>query len=493
MRRHLLTSIAVLALAGCSSQPAATPAADQSKPADAVMPVTSTSQEAIAAFRKGEMLVTNSRNAEGAAALEEALKLDPNFALARAMHGVAVPGAAGAKELDDSVAMASKAPEAERKFVEGLAAQRRNDAAAAQAAFTRVTELAPGDWRGYYGLGLIAVSNQRYAEAVDALKKATALDPKAAAGAQNMLGYAALRQDDTDQAIAAFQEYTRTLPDEPNPQDSLGEALLAAGRFKDAEAAYQKALQLSPQFFNAHEGIAYTRFYQADWTGGRDAMQKATDTATRPSDKVNLQQEMAAAAVAQGRIPDAMKMLDASEKVTGAQPADLAFVPVNRAMTLVTAGRYKDAIAPANAAMKQADGGSLPPAVARAVRRQALVARIAAEAQLHNVAAAKMTSQALDDDAAAHGQDPLAQSAMHFGRAMLAVAQNDAPGAKAHFDQCSREDEYCKWQSVMVVEKAGDKTGAAATRDAILKTYKRDPVHLVVRSRLAPPRATSTR
>ena len=80
---------------------------------------------------------------------------------------------------------------------------------------------------------------------------------------------------DADGAIAAFQEYVRILPQEPNPQDSLGEALLAAGRFKEAEAAFQKALDLSPQFWPGHQGIAYARLYAGDWKGGREAFAQA--------------------------------------------------------------------------------------------------------------------------------------------------------------------------------------------------------------------------
>jgi Flp pilus assembly protein TadD len=83
-----------------------------------------------------------------------------------------------------------------------------------------------------------------------------------------MIGYAALRQRDPDNAIAAFNEYVRILPQEPNAQDSLGEALLGAGKFTEAETAFRKALELSPQFWNAHEGIAFAKFYAGDWAGG---------------------------------------------------------------------------------------------------------------------------------------------------------------------------------------------------------------------------------
>jgi hypothetical protein len=79
---------------------------------------------------------------------------------------------------------------------------------------------------------------------------------------------------------------------------------------------------------------------------------------------------------------------------------------------------------------------------------------------------------------------------MHYGRGQLAMAKADVAGARAHFDQCSREDEMCKWQGVAAAEKAGDTAGAAAAREQLLKIYGRDPVHLIVRSRLASPRTT---
>jgi hypothetical protein len=37
----------------------------------------------------------------------------------------------------------------------------------------------------------------------------------------------------------------------------------------------------------------------------------------------------------------------------------------------------------------------------------------------------------------------------------------------------------------MAAEKAGDAAGAARARDALLKLYRRDPLHLVNYSRLA--------
>ena len=484
-----LTVVAVAVMIGCSSQPASTPASEQPNAASATIPATSKSPEAVAHFQNGEMLLDNLRTAEAAEAFSQALKLDPDFILARAYHGQATPGPDGLKEIESAREAAGSLPEAERTLIEGIAANRRGDFANARTSYTRLTELAPGDWRGHYLLGQRLLADQKYADAVQALKKATELNPKAG-GAQNMLGYAALRQGDTDGAIAAFTEYVRILPQEPNPQDSLGEALLAAGRFKEAEAAFQKALELSPQFWNAHEGIAYARFYSGDWNGGRDALAKAKAGATSRVDKISVDNEMAAAALAQRNTAEALRLLDAAAKTDSAQPAELAFLPVRRAMTLVIAGRARDALAPIDAALKTADGGTLPAGFSRNLRREALRVRIAAEAQMADAAAAEKTSAALDQEAASRADDAVAQSAMHYGRGLLAMARADVAGARAHFDQCSKEDEICKWQSVVAAEKAGDAAGTAAARDQLMKIYGRDPVHLIVRSRLAPPRTS---
>jgi len=191
-------------------------------------------------------------------------------------------------------------------------------------------------------------------------------------------------------------------------------------------------------------------------------------------------------AVAQRNTAQALKMIDAIEKTVGPQPSDVAFEPLRRGLVLLDAGRAKEALVPIATALTAADGGKLPVGLSRNLRREALRARVAAEAQTSDTAAAQKTSATLDADAAARADDPQAQTAMHFGRAMLAVAQRDAKAAQAQFDQCSREDQVCLWQAVVSAEKAGDKSAAGTTRDTLLKVYGRDPGHLIIRSRLVP-------
>jgi tetratricopeptide (TPR) repeat protein len=471
--------------AACSSS-TPPPPEPQKVAAAAMISTTSKSPAAVAQFEKGRDLFDNLRVDEAEVAFAEALKLDPDFQLAHVYHGQTLPGPDGVKEIDAALAASGSLPPAERALIEGNAANRHGEPGKAEAAFTKVTELAPGDWHGHFALGQQLLNNLKFDASVQALKKATSLNPNAG-GAQNMLGYAALRQGDADAAVAAFQDYVRILPQEPNPQDSLGEALLAAGRFKDAEAAFRKALDLSPQFWNGHEGIAFARFYAGDWKGGRDALMAAKAAATRVSDKIAMDDELSAAAVAQRDTKTALSILDGIEKTDGADPSDLAFVPLRRAFVLTMAGRHRDALAPAAAAIEKADAGILTAGPARTQRRQALVARITAESALKDVAAATKTSAALDEAAAAAPDSPAAQSAMHYGRGSLAAAGGDVAAARAHFAQCSPLDEFCKWQDVVVAGKGADKAAATAARDQLLKLYLRDPLHLVIWSTMTKP------
>jgi tetratricopeptide (TPR) repeat protein len=447
--------------------------------------MTSTSPEAVTHLQKGQALIDNLRQVEAAEELTAALKLDPGFALARTELGVVTPGPDGLKEMEAAAAGAKGLPEPERLMIEGALAVRRGDATAGIEAFRRMTELVPSYARGHYVLAATLAGQGRNDEAITSVRKAIELDPNNG-GAQNMLGYAALREGNTDEAIAAFNEYVRILPQEPNAQDSLGEALLAAGRFKEAEAAFQKALDLSPQFWSAHEGIAFTRVYAGDWSGGRDALLKGKASATRLRDKIQIDLEMSAVALAQRKTAEALQLLEAAAKTPGAQPFEVAFIPVLRAHTLVIGGRAREALAPIAETLTLASSGNFPPGLSRNLRRQALRARVLADAQLADTASAQKTSAALDQEAATNTGDANALSDMHFGRGMLAMTSGDVAAARTHFDQCLTEDEMCKWQGLLATEKSGDTARTSAAREAILKLYRRDTLHLIFRSRMTP-------
>jgi hypothetical protein len=67
----------------------------------------------------------------------------------------------------------------------------------------------------------------------------------------NAAGYQLLNQGRKEDAITAFLIVADRYPEMWEPWDSLAEGYMGAGKYKEAIAAYQKALQISPNNFNA--------------------------------------------------------------------------------------------------------------------------------------------------------------------------------------------------------------------------------------------------
>ncbi len=75
----------------------------------------------------------------------------------------------------------------------------------------------------------------------------------------NATGYALMRTQQTEQALAVFELNTRVFPEAYNTWDSLGEAFMNLGRNEDAIRAYQRSLELNPENTNAATMISRIR------------------------------------------------------------------------------------------------------------------------------------------------------------------------------------------------------------------------------------------
>ena len=129
---------------------------------------------------------------------------------------------------------------------------------------------------------------------------------------------------------------------------------MAAGKFQEADAAFNRALMLSPQFWNAYEGLAYTKIYAGDSAGGRKAFDQAKMGAPTSLNKLAVSVELTAAAAAQGRTAEALQLLDAARQTADAAPSDLALLAVRRAQVLIIADQPGEAIAALMPAMSAA-------------------------------------------------------------------------------------------------------------------------------------------
>jgi tetratricopeptide (TPR) repeat protein len=480
---RLLASFAVFALVACSTAHAPAHVA-----APREIPITSKSPEAIEYFKKARDLADNIRYPEATAEYNRALAVDPDFVLALAQRGTITPGPRGLNDLEQANAKAaaarSKTPplsKAEALFVEASLASRRGELAKSEALFKQLTEAAPGDWRAFMAYAQTLQAENKFSENIDALNKAIALNPNVGP-LYNQLGYAHLVQGETGPAVDALKRYASMSPTEPNPHDSLAEALMAAGDLVQAEAEFKRAFELSPKFDIALQGVAYTKFYRGDWAGGKEALAEGRKAASRPADRAQADILGAYALAAEGKAADGVKQINTLMTSPDASVVDMAFVPVYRAMTALEASRTKDVFTEADKAFTSGSSGKLPPGESANLRRWALTIRAAAEGLTHDVAGAEKTAAALQQEASARTDDPAAQSSVHFAQGMLAVAKKDMKDARSHFDQCVTADAYCHWQSFVASRKAGDKAGADASRARLTKMYLRDPIYLYARS-----------
>jgi tetratricopeptide (TPR) repeat protein len=482
MKRLLVSFGVACSLSACSASVPDKP--DQQKPA-AELAITSKSPEAIDHFRKGRDFADNVRQAEAQSEFDQALKLDPDFALALAYRGSMIPGPEGLKDIEQASAKAGSASKGEQLFINGTLAGRRGEFAKSEDLWKQATETVPGDWRVHMSRGFQLGFSEKYDAQIDEMKKAVDLNPNAGP-AYNQLGYAYLAQGNPAAAVEPLKKYASLAPNEPNPQDSLGEALLANGQFAEAEAAFRKAISLSPAFSVSWEGVAYSKMFGRDWAGGKEAVAKAKEAATRPADRITAERLGAFGTLAEGKSADGLKQLDALAKSPDASALDVAFTSVNRGIVLVEGARYREALSEAAKAIESADGGKLPVGGAANVRRFALAVSAAAHGRMGNAAGAQQTVEALQKESTAHSDDPLVASTLHFAQGMLAVARKDMKSARAHFDMCSPQDTYCHWQSLEVSRKAGNKVDADASLTRLTRIYIRDPIYLYARSTVTP-------
>jgi tetratricopeptide (TPR) repeat protein len=479
-----------MVLVACNTANAPAPA-EQTETLKEV-PITSQSAQAIEHFRRGRDLSDNLRQVEAAREFDQAVKLDPDFALALASRGANTPGADGLKDIEAAKAKSSSISKQEQLLIDAMLANRRGEVTKSAEAWAQLAEAVPGDWRVHAGRGSALFAAQKYPESIDSLNKAVEINP-GAGPAYNMIGYAHLAQGQTGPAIDALSKYAAANPDEPNPHDSLGEALMAAGRFPEAEAAFRKAAGMATGFPIALEGVAYTKFFAGDWAAGRQALAEARKAASSASERTAADVLGAVATLAEGRMAPGLKQLDTMAASPDATPTDAAFVPVYRGMAFIEAARYRDASAEGMKAVERADAGNLPPIGTTNLRRLGLTIHVAAAGLSGDAAAAQKDVAAIQRAASERPDNPQLQSAVHFAQGMEAAAQKDLKTARMHFERCSDSDTYCHWQAMAVSVKGNDRAGADAARARIVRLYARTPIYLYARSVVnrTPPRQSN--
>lgn len=431
----------------------------------AMIPVTSKSPEAIAAFEEGRELAYNFRMSEALVRFDKALTLDPDFLLAQVYRGYALPGTAGVAPMGKAVSAAAGLPEAERLHMEAMFATRRGDDKKADELDKKVAELASGDWRAHMRVGLRAFTADDMPRATAAFDAAVALNPKIGA-LHNLLGYSYFAQGKKDEAIESFKKYVELAPDEPNPHDSLADALIGANRLAEAEAEYGKAAA-TVDFAIAWQGVAAARALQGNWAGAREALTKGIESGPRAYDKNELRHQLAWLMVAEGKLDEGLEAF--AKMAVEVKDDDIWFsaATFDRAFLLFDAGRIDDADKVVGDALGTIE--AMPAGLSKDnATRSALVLQIGIAAKRGKTADVDKHLDALDA-ALTNVTNANAQSRAAFARG-LALMDTDALSAAEIFKTCIAEASVCKWYEVLALDKGGHTAAAAAKRQEIRDT-----------------------
>lgn len=237
---------------------------------------------------EGNEHIRAGRYDEGISFYNEAIRLDPDFALAYNNKGLVLVDfqryTEALQAFDEAIRSEPESPDA--YFNKGNVLDDLGRYAEALSAFEQAVRLDPTDARAYFNKGNMLKNLQRYEQALVAYNQAIRLDPSLAkayiskgfvldelrrhtealacfeqairldptdAMAYNNKGFTLLNLKRHTEALACFEQAVRLDPDYTFAYNNKGTALLNLRRYNEALAAYEQAIRLDPTFIMAYE------------------------------------------------------------------------------------------------------------------------------------------------------------------------------------------------------------------------------------------------
>jgi eukaryotic-like serine/threonine-protein kinase len=241
------------------------PASDVPQKAPEIEQASTSNVEAYRHYQQGVDYGRRFLTTDSVRELEEAVRLDPQFALAYLrladqynLQGDVRRSNEVAVKVDQ---LQSRLPRYEQLSLQVLKAARSRDQEAEVAARQALISEFPrnGFDRGILGASLSDLG--KWDQALEMYRQGLALDPKDE-DLLNLESYELGNWGDFNGALTASDAYMAIRPGEPNPLDSRGDILFMAGRDDDAVASYRKVLALKPDFGDYEEyfklAVVYT-------------------------------------------------------------------------------------------------------------------------------------------------------------------------------------------------------------------------------------------
>ncbi len=452
----------ICALAACGKGPA-------DEHSTAKVPITTTSEEARAAYLHGRDLFEALRFTDAHQHFVSATELDPNFALAWMAAANTSPTTheffAALRHATESAAGAS---DGEQMMIGALDAGVNADPETQRSLLQSLVAAYPGDERAHNALGIFLLGQQDYEAAAAEYRKAIAINPEFPQP-YNQLGYALRNMGDFDAAEKAFKRYVELIPDQPNPYDSYAELLMKMGRYEESILSYEKALAVEPTFIASYIGIAHDLLFMNRPEDARDALSRIEGVARTSGEVRQMHTWRAATYLHQddfgGALAEAQKRFDIAA-ATDDRPAmsgDLNLI----GRILLRAARPEEAAAKYDEAVAMMEISDTTDDVKEAVRRNHLFDAARVALRQGELAAATDLAAAYDEAVAMHNvRGEIQQS--HQLQGMLALAGGDPKAALFDLANANQQNPEVLMLNAVAFSAAGDDEAArAACRQVI--------------------------
>jgi len=247
---------------------------------------TTTSMSAYNEFLEGRDQYERYYYEDARQSLENAINMDPNFAVAylwlAQTHGKLGDAKARAEAQQKAKILAENANEKDRLYINALHAQNiEKDEEKRIRILKEIARKYPKEKRAHYNLGIHHWNKKEFPEAVDEYSKALALDPNYGS-ALNGLGYTYADMGNYEKAIEYFDKYAAVTPGDANPLDSLAEIYFQIGRLDDSRKKYRQAIDVQSDYFEAYWRIAYVYALAEDYQGALEWIKNLIDEAPAP-------------------------------------------------------------------------------------------------------------------------------------------------------------------------------------------------------------------
>lgn len=317
-----------------------------------------------------------------------------------------------------------------------------------------------------FGHYLLATATLPAPEARQIADKAVELAKNASEGERLYIEAVLLaRSQETDKAIAIFEDLAKQFPDERMVFMMLGQVYTNKGNVQQAKSAFERAIQLDGSTPRAYAFLGNIELLRDEYTRARGLFNQALDHKAAGTIPFGAHYGIAFSYLYEGKVDNALKTLyalrDEYEKTPGMQNLPSVFVWNSIGRLLLESGRPEESIKAYEKGYETVPGSQLSEQDKKLWLGRLHHGRGRALAKMgkHDSAWKEVELiKKMIDDAGEQGQQFM--PAYHYAAGYLKLEAGDYAKAIEHLKQADQTDPFQKLLLARAYEKSGDRGNA---------------------------------